>query len=68
MINIKRFIDKVSSMEGRQSRDVVMPIAEARALRDEIAKLIIDKYTENDSPVRPSEDVDLQVEVKGSKW
>lgn len=65
MINIKRFIDKVSSMEGRQSRDVVMPIAEARALRDEIAKLIIDKYT--DSPA-PQADVVTEVEVKGGKW
>lgn len=68
MINIKRFIDKVSSMEGRQSRDVVLPIAEARALRDELAKLIIDKYTESDSPPPVQSDAVTQVEVKGSKW
>ena len=67
MINIKRFIDKVSSMEGRQSRDVVLPISEARALRDEIAKLIADKYSES-TPVQRTEEQVISVELKGDKW
>jgi len=40
MIHIKRFIDKISLMEGRQGKDVVIPIAEARGLRDELVKLL----------------------------
>ena len=67
MINIKRFIDKVSSMEGRQSRDVVLPISEARLLRDEIAKLIADKYSES-TPVQRTEEQVISVELKGDKW
>jgi len=68
MIHIKKFIDKVASQEGRQGRDVVMTIADARSLRDEISKLIIDKYEEK-SKATTTEDVGVvQVELKGGKW
>lgn len=40
---IKRFIDRVSLMDSRQGREVVLPADEARKLRDEIAKLLVDK-------------------------
>jgi hypothetical protein len=66
MIHIKRFIDKVSSMEGRQGRDVVMTSSDARALRDEIAKLVIDRYEQ--TPTATSQDEVINVELKGSKW
>ena len=46
MIQIKRFIDRVATMEGKQGRDVILPLADARALRDEIAKLVLDRYTD----------------------
>lgn len=65
MIHIKRFIDKISSMEGKQGRDVVLPISEARALRDEITKLIIDQRDDN---VKQSSDEVIKVEVRGDKW
>ena len=65
MIHIKRFIDKISSMEGKQGRDVVLPISEARALRDEITKLIIDN---TDGNVKKQDDEIIRVEMKGSKW
>jgi hypothetical protein len=66
MIHIKRFIDKVSSMEGRQSRDVVLPLADARALRDEITKLIMDKVEDNGT--QPNNDEVIQVVVNGGKF
>ena len=65
MINIKRFIDKIASMEGKQGRDVVLPISEARALRDEITKLIIDNNNEGD---KKQEDEVIRVEMRGGKW
>jgi hypothetical protein len=65
MIQIKRFIDRVATMEGKQGRDVILPLADARALRDEIAKLVLDRYTDTSSPQK---DEIIQVEVKGSKW
>jgi hypothetical protein len=65
MIHIKRFIDKISSMEGKQGRDVVLPISEARALRDEITKLIIDN---SDEIVKKPNDEVIRVEMKGGRW
>lgn len=65
MIHIKRFIDKIASMEGKQGRDVVLPISDARALRDEITKLLLDQR-ESKPQQQPNEIV--QVEIKGGKW
>jgi len=65
MIYIKKFIDKIANMEGRQGRDIVMTIDEARALRDEITILVIDKY-EAAMTKRPEEVIN--VEMKGGKW
>lgn len=66
MILIKRFIDKVSTIEGRQGKDFVIPMAEARGLRDEVTKLLADYYkisntTEKEEPV-------IQVEIKGGSF
>lgn len=65
MIHIKRFIDKIASMEGKQGRDVVLPISDARALRDEITKLLLDQR-ETNTTQQTNELV--QVEIKGNKW
>lgn len=65
MLQIKKFIDLVSRQEGRQGRDVVLPLAEARVLRDEIAKLLVDKLAQAQQP--PPDDV-IAVEVHGGKF
>lgn len=44
MIHIKKFIDKVTAMESKQNKDVVIPMQEARGLRDEISKLLVDLH------------------------
>ena len=66
MIHIKRFIDKVSIMENKQGKDVVIPIGEARGLRDELSKLIVDNYEllQTKSTVEPI----LQVEINGGSF
>jgi hypothetical protein len=53
-------------MEGKQGRDIVIPIAEARGLRDELSKLLADNYelTTQQAPV----DQVIQVEINGGKW
>jgi hypothetical protein len=70
MIHIKRFIDKIASMEGKQGRDVILPITDARSLRDEIAKLIIDRHGEAvaETTPKPQNNEVIQVEVKGGRW
>lgn len=65
MIHIKRFVDKIASMEGKQGRDVVLPISDARALRDEITKLLLDQR--ETSTTQQTNEV-VQVEMKGEKW
>ena len=66
MLHIKRFIDKVSVMESRQGKDVVIPIGEARILRDELSKLIIDNYEllQNKVVAEPV----VQVELNGGRF
>ena len=67
MINIKKFIDKIASMEGKQGRDVVLPITEARALRDEITKLLLDQRESSPTPSQRDNEP-IQLEVKGGRW
>jgi len=66
MIHIKRFVDKVSYMETRQGKDVVIPLSEARGLRDELSKLLADNYEflQNKSSIEPI----YQVEINGGKF
>jgi hypothetical protein len=66
MIHIKRFIDKVSMMETKQGKDVVIPIGEARGLRDELSKILVDNYEllQNKVSVEPV----FQVELNGGKF
>jgi hypothetical protein len=67
MINIKRFIEKVSYVEGRHGKDVVLPITEARILRDELATLLVDHYEAKKQESKAPEQV-IQVEVTGGKF
>ena len=64
MIYIKRFIDKVSLMESRQNKDLVMPMIDARGLRDELAKILVDQYDTR----KEQKDAVIQVEVKGGSF
>lgn len=66
MIHIKRFIDKISAMESKQNKDVVIPMQEARGLRDELAKLLADLYQTNLEQEK-KEDV-IKVEITGGSF
>ena len=66
MIHIKRFIDKISAMESKQNKDVVISMQEARGLRDELAKLLADLYQKN-SDQEKKEDV-IKVEITGGSF
>ncbi len=66
MIHIKRFVDKITLIEGKQGRDVVITISEARGLRDELTKLLVDNYEllQNTNKVEPV----FQVEMNGGRF
>jgi hypothetical protein len=66
MIQIKRFIEKVSLMESKHGKDVVIPISEARILRDELASILVDLY--NKSNERKDAPEDIKIEIKGGKF
>ena len=64
MIIIKRFIDKVSATKGT---NLVLPIEEAKMLRDEIAKLIAENYELLNKKI-PDNNAVIQLEINGGKW
>ena len=66
MIHIKRFIDRVATIESRQGKDVVIPLSDARGLRDELAKLLVDHYESTEGKKNTSEVI--QVELVGGKF
>ncbi len=68
MIIIKRFIDRVSASEGKTGTNVILPIEEARMLRDELAKLLSDNYDLLNNKKESIDNSVIQVEVNGGKW
>jgi hypothetical protein len=68
MIHIKRFIDKMSLVESKQSKDVVLPISDARGLRDEVSKLLSDLHELSQTDKSNVNDEVIQVEIKGGSF
>lgn len=67
MIHIKRFIDRVSMLESRQSKDFVMTISDARLLRDELSKILVDMVNLSNEAKNIEEPI-LKLEVRGGKF
>ena len=63
MLYIKKFIDKISYLESKQSKDLVMPLSEARMVRDELAKLVLDMLK-----MKNIEDQVIEVKLKGGNF
>ena len=61
MSEIKKFIDRVAIADGRQTREVSMLLSDAKALRDEIMKLMIDNNQKTTTEV-------VEVVMQGRKW
>ena len=61
MINVKKFIDKVALAETRNSVQVVLPLTEAKQLRDDIMKIMLDQREQ-------SKDSDIKVVMRGERW
>jgi len=61
MIHIKKFVDKISYMDSKQNRDVILPMADARGLRDEITKLLLDLNELKDTKKIDNNVIDVQI-------
>ena len=68
MLHIKRFIDKVAVAEAKQTKDLVLPLADARGLRDELSKLLSDLYEFSQAQSNSTESDIVQVEIKGGSF
>ena len=68
MLHIKRFIDKISLAESKQSKDVVLPISDARGLRDEVSKLLSDLHEISTTNKNTANDEVIQIEIKGDSF
>jgi len=70
MIHIKKFIDKIAYLETKNLKDVVLNINDAKGLRDEITKLLLDlQNLQNLQNSKPSETPEIiSVEVKGGTF
>lgn len=67
MIYIKKFIDRVSALDNRPGKDLIMPAQEAKMLRDEIAKLMSDKIETMIGQARQAPQMD-NVVLKGGSF
>jgi len=65
MIHIKRFLDKMSVVESKQAKDVVLPISDARGLRDDVSKLLSDLYELTAKKIEESKEEVIEIQVKG---
>lgn len=68
MIHIKRFVDKMTAVEAKQSKDVVLPIADARGLRDDITKLLAELHELNKNQPANQDSEVIQIEIKGGSF
>jgi hypothetical protein len=64
MLHIKKFMDKMSVVESRMNKDVVLPITDARGLRDDVARLLADLH-ELSSNTDKKEVIEVQIKGGG---
>jgi hypothetical protein len=63
MSYIKKFVDKIAVMEGRQAREVVLPMTDAKGLRDEVLKVLLDQREQTNTQPEV-----IEVVMNGNKW
>jgi len=68
MLHINRFMDKMAVADTRQNKDLVLPMPEARGLRDEITRLLADLHELNKKNNQEKDNEVLQIEVKGGSF
>lgn len=65
-MHINRFLDKMAAVESKQNKDVILPIADARGLRDDITRLLADLHDLNKQ--KTNEPEVIQVEITGGTF
>ena len=65
MMHINRFMDKMTVADSKQNKDLVLPMTDARGLRDEIARLLLDLHELSNNK---NQNEVIQIEVKGGSF
>jgi len=65
MLHIKKFMDRMSVVESKMNKDIVLPIMDARGLRDDIARLLADLHELSSDK---KDETVIQLEVKGGSF
>lgn len=63
MSYIKKFVDKIGVLEGRQAREVILPMSDAKGLRDEVLKILLDQREQKNTQSEV-----IEVVMNGNKW
>jgi hypothetical protein len=58
-------MDKMTVADSKQNKDLVLPMTDARGLRDDIARLLLDLH---ELSTNKNQDEVIQVEVKGGSF
>ena len=67
-MHINRFLDKMAVMESKQNKDVVLPISDARGLRDDITRLLSELFELQKQKGSDDSQEVIQVEIKGGTF
>jgi hypothetical protein len=65
MMHINRFMDRMAVAESKQNKDLVIPMPDARGLRDDIARLLLDLHELSQNK---NQNEVIQVEIKGGSF
>lgn len=65
MLHIKKFMDKMSVVESKMNKDVVLSITDARGLRDDISRLLADLHELSTKTNQPEV---LDIQIKGGSF
>jgi hypothetical protein len=67
MLHIKKFLDKMTYLESKNNKDVVLNMNDARGLRDDIAKLLVDLNVLNSKDKNKEETIKIEIKGGGFK-
>ena len=67
-MHINRFLDKMAVMESKQNKDVVLPISDARGLRDDITRLLSELFELTQQKNTDTSGEITQIEIKGGTF
>lgn len=67
-LHIKRFIDKVTALDARQSKEMTLPLADAKNLHADITKILLENTALRNRLEQQTEEEVITVQIAGDKF